>query len=737
MAKISLAGFKDPVRRPRYIIWAGVAVLVLAAVMITALGVTSTRWFCSEGCHKVQDDSIIAYQRSSHAEISCMACHMPPNANPIVFILHKAEALGELYLTVTDNFELPLNGESHIALTMGSDQCTQCHNMVNRVVTPSPGIKMDHEVHAEINAACTVCHNRVGHREDFELTLSNPESKGGEPNKKHQDFMKMTACFRCHSLADGAAAPGACSKCHTPEFDLKPANHDDKEFLPKGHAEMAKEALAAVEAAASGDHGEGEGEGGEATEEEHSLLGTEKAYASGGGELAPVPLAEVPQVIAAQRSHGSDPHASIGASLPNVESVNYCDTCHKPSFCDGCHGVTMPHPAEFLEPKDPKDAKGHPAMSQDKKLAEKCVMCHGENEKTFFCDSCHHGSAVNHEFDKKTPWLKQHPKPVASSGVKSCTERCHTAKFCVDCHQGKNVVPASHKDSKWTRNKRTVTVFGKTPAAPSANHALEAQKSMESCEVCHGSGGTESKFCKSCHRLEMPHAAEFKKNHVSGKKNASTCRNCHDWKELCSNCHHIGSSFSKSWLSVHGGSVNDNGSDGCLKCHGGDSGTDTKFCVDCHQKRKVVPASHKASKFTRDRTSKSARHVELFQKDPKLCTFCHAGEADKLPTSKFCNNCHKLTMPHPDGFGAKGKGNGGEHQKLFQEKKTTKKVCANCHSERFCDSCHHEGTSDKEEWVYYHPNIVKKDGASGCFDCHQETYCSACHVNLAKRGLAR
>ena len=84
MAKISLAGFKDPVRRPRYIIWTGVGVLILAAVMIVALGVTSTRWFCSEGCHKVQDDTIIAYSHSSHSEISCMACHMPVNTNPII-----------------------------------------------------------------------------------------------------------------------------------------------------------------------------------------------------------------------------------------------------------------------------------------------------------------------------------------------------------------------------------------------------------------------------------------------------------------------------------------------------------------------------------------------------------------------------------------------------------------------------------------------------------------------------
>jgi hypothetical protein len=205
MAKISLAGFKDPVRRPRYIIWTGVAVLALAAVMIVALGVTSTRWFCSEGCHKVQDDTILAYQHSTHSNISCMACHMPVGANPIVFILHKAEALGELYMTVTDSFELPLNAESEVSLTMPTKQCTQCHNMQNRVFTPTQGIKIDHPPHAEVNAACPVCHNRVAHKEDFDLKLKNPEKQGGEPNQKHVDFMSMTACFRCHGLEKGAA----------------------------------------------------------------------------------------------------------------------------------------------------------------------------------------------------------------------------------------------------------------------------------------------------------------------------------------------------------------------------------------------------------------------------------------------------------------------------------------------------------------------------------------------------
>ena len=321
MAKISLAGFKDPVRRPRYIIWALVAVLVVAGVMVPVLGITSTRWFCAEGCHKVQDDTILAYEASSHSKISCMACHMPVATNPVIFLIHKAEALGELYLTVRDDFELPLNAESEVALTMASKQCVQCHNLETRPVTPSPGIKIDHPPHAEINAACPVCHNRIAHNENFELTLTDP--KTGEPNQKHANFMTMTACYRCHGLEKGAAAPGRCSACHTSDFELKPDNHNEANFKRQGHAEMAKEAQAEVakaKAEAASPEGEAEtseqeGEAEKQNEtpkeekqsEETSFLGVEKAYAQSSGE--PVEQAtkeEVPEVIAAQRSHGAE-----------------------------------------------------------------------------------------------------------------------------------------------------------------------------------------------------------------------------------------------------------------------------------------------------------------------------------------------------------------------------------------------------------------------------------------------
>lgn len=702
MAKISLAGFKDPVRRPRYIIWTGVVLMMLVAVMIVALGVTSTRWFCSEACHKVQDDTIVAYQRSSHSNISCMACHMPVNANPVIFILHKAEALGELYLTVRDDFELPLNGESEVSLTMTTDKCTQCHNLETRVITPSKGIKIDHKKHTDVNVECTICHNRIAHKEDFDLVLKDP--KTGEPNRKHQDFMSMTSCFRCHSLEDGAAAPGTCSACHSPTFELKPPSHREAGFYPKGHAELAKE-MKAESAKAKAEHEKALAEKGEKPEEVAEVIEEQKKAGEGAGN-----------------SHKS---SGIGEKLPTVESVFYCGTCHKDKFCTDCHGMEMPHPAEFKEPKDVKDATGHPAVSKVKPA--KCVQCHGKNEKTHFCDECHHGTKLKYEFNKSKPWINQHPEAVAKSGIKACTS-CHAVKFCVDCHTGRKVFPASHREARWLRPKsRTVTQFGSKPAEPTAKHATAALTSIESCEVCHGSGGANAKFCKSCHKYEMPHPAEFKKFHAKSKSSAAKCAKCHSWREVCSNCHHAGSSYSRPWTAVHGSSVNKNGPAGCIeKCH------KKNDCVKCHQKRNVKPASHNKAKFVRDRSSAKANHTKLYAKDGEICTYCHKGAASELPGSKFCNGCHKLEMPHQLDSGNNQK---FVHKDGFKSKKLKKSTCANCHGPSFCNSCHHKESVASKPWIRYHPKIVKKSGATACFECHKETYCSNCHVNLAKRGL--
>jgi hypothetical protein len=713
MAKISLAGFKDPVRRPRYIIWTGVAVLVFAAFMVTVLGVTSTRWFCAQGCHKVQDDTIVAYQHSTHAEVSCMACHMPVNANPVIFLLHKAEALGELAQTVSNNYELPLNAESEVALTMTSDKCTQCHAIQNRKVTPSPGLKIDHAVHSDKAIDCTICHNRIAHNEDFTLQLTNP--KTGEPNKKHEVFTSMTACFRCHGLEKGSPAPGECIACHTPGFELKPPSHLEADFFPKKHAELAKESYDEVQ---------------EALKE------------SGDASASPARKSEWEEK--------SESKETLGEKLVPVNQIYYCGTCHKTQFCTDCHGLAMPHSAEFIKPKDAKDPLGHPVISTQ--IPDKCVMCHTKANPNF-CNECHHGEEVDYKYDPAQPWETQHPKAVAKSGIKSCT-KCHTTTFCSDCHTKGKVLPGSHKAGTWLRGaKAPMTQYGSVAASPSADHALAAIESTETCAVCHGDGGTSAAFCANCHKTTMPHTDQFKTtpgvHATEGRKNAKVCANCHTWPELCSNCHHVGASTTQAWSKIHGSKVAAAGAGSCAKCH-----ADKKFCVDCHQKNQVKPASHNAGNFLRQASPNVGTHATLYQKDGTVCTYCHAGDPAKLPSSSFCMACHKIEMPHSETYGFKDPNagpigdNGGEHVEQLTSGKTNRAACANCHAAADCNACHHKnGFVAGQSWMKTHPVIVKKSGATGCYDkkdggttgCHTETFCSDCHVNraaqLKKAGL--
>jgi len=702
MAKISLAGFKDPVRRPRYIIWTGVVVLLLAAFVIVALGVTSTYWFCAEACHAVQDDTITAYDNSSHSKISCMACHMPVNADPITFVIHKASALGELYLTARGEYEIPLNGESEVALEFNPKNCTQCHSE-NREITASPGIIIDHKVHEENEVTCTLCHNRVAHNEEG-IEFVNVDPKSGELNKGHVDFMSMTACFRCHSLEKDAKAPGACAKCHPKGFELKPPSHLAKDFYPKKHAELALEAQAEVEKAAAGEEGaEGEGTEGEAPAEESkegtesSSLGVDKAMAQGVEN----PWAE---------------------EMPSVEEVNYCSTCHLDTFCTNCHGMEMPHPAEFKEPKKADDPAGHPALSKTK--AAKCDMCHQTKKTNFlFCNNCHHGTASSWTYDPKVAWETQHAAAVTKNGVAGCLEKCHEKKFCLDCHTKKQPVPTSHKAADWLRKAKDAL----------GTHADSFKAQPDACAICHGEGApNKNKFCFGCHKLEVPHPQDFKKFHSkTGKAQPAVCANCHTYKELCSDCHHEGAVDGKPWVSIHGGVVNKSGAANCFeKCHKQD------FCVTCHTARRVVPASHAPKNWTRRADLKTpALHPATWEKTPDNCTYCHGTGTPK--DNKFCMGCHKLEMPHPAGYGppkdAKpAADNGGAHAQGFKDKKLNKATCTNCHVQAFCDNCHHQYTA-AERWVTAHPDTVKKSGAEGCFSCHKETFCSYCHVRQASK----
>ncbi|MBF4510222.1 MAG: NapC/NirT family cytochrome c [Aeromicrobium sp.] len=404
MAFNPFASFKDADRRPRALIWTSVALIGFAAFLIAALGATSSYWFCGGFCHSVQLDPVVAYDNSSHNMVACVSCHLPVNGDPVTFLYHKAHAgIVGAYELITKTYHVPLNPVSHLALDgghMGSEQCLQCHSE-NRTMTPTKGIIIDHEVHEENHIHCTVCHNRVAHPErDLEITMVDPET--GEPAALHADFMSMTACFRCHTLTgespSGAeyAAPGECSACHPANFDLKPANHKDEGFYPKGHAALANMEI---------DHATGR----PAENVRKPVIHGEdhESTATAGSDYAP--------------SSGDD-HV---LHLASVSAIDYCSTCHLVDrFCVDCHGVEMPHPAGFVT--------GHGDVG--KSNPDSCAMCHlgeGRPVETMsmeFCNACHHKTG-----DPTKPWIPQHVGAVRESGAQACFE-CHTPTYCAACH---------------------------------------------------------------------------------------------------------------------------------------------------------------------------------------------------------------------------------------------------------------------------------------------------------------
>jgi len=313
-----------------------------------------------------------------------------------VFLYKKVEAaVGELPLMFTGNYNIPLNKDSEVAMgggDMTSVQCTQCHDMKTQVVTPPPGLKIDHDVHENLYIACTVCHNRVAHNEQG-IALVNTDPKTGKLNTGHANFMTMDGCARCHRLADdGQAEPspfsgasGACATCHTANFDLKPASHNSPNFMAN-HGKLADEQAEKVQEAQD--------------------------------EIAKEPA----------RKANSDRYAQAVKNVPSIRTINECYTCHDKKFCTDCHGgVEMPHPAGFLT-SHATEAKSNSAA---------CAKCHNVNaDGANSCTSCHHSdpNVAGYKFTTEAAWLSpDHGKVAQQNGVASCFT-CHGPSDCAKCH---------------------------------------------------------------------------------------------------------------------------------------------------------------------------------------------------------------------------------------------------------------------------------------------------------------
>ncbi|GAB4281117.1 MAG: hypothetical protein Kow0067_00270 [Coriobacteriia bacterium] len=385
--------FTQAETRPRAIVWTGVALVIAIGGFAVSQLVTSQNWFCNDVCHVVHLDNERAWREGSHNDITCMSCHYPVNWNPVSFTLDRVDKLLDIFPTIAKSFHMPVNEYSHVALTTPTEQCTQCHALDTRVVTPSPGIVINHAVHENAGIPCAVCHNRVAHPENFDLQLPG--------NEKKADFMTMTACYRCHTLEEtspsGFRATGECSACHTPELDLMPMSHDVAGWFTergdsRGHAEAALAEAERVQAA-------------------------EKDWE----EFSPEFYGKEPRFFA--RLAGVEHELTV--DVPPPGTINECFTCHARQYCTDCHGVEVPHPEGFVGEHGTRFTPSEDAVN--------CAICHNPTgdaaDDPYTCTLCHHPQWQR----DAGSWLGTHRYVVRATGGGECFD-CHEQSQCAACH---------------------------------------------------------------------------------------------------------------------------------------------------------------------------------------------------------------------------------------------------------------------------------------------------------------
>ena len=182
-----------------------------------------------------------------------------------------------------------------------------------------------------------------------------------------------------------------------------------------------------------------------------------------------------------------------------------CVTCHKTvghdgttkpeaAVCDECHGLTMPHPADYV--------KTH-GKDVDQAGTDTCDNCHNIY---LHCQECH-GLQMPHP----AGWKTKHGD-IATPEMETCRQ-CHEKQFCLSCHP----VEMPHPQN-WT------TTHGRATA----------EKGSATCTMCH-----EASDCTACHGLPMPHPSDWGTTHPdAAAKDRENCLLCHDQQD-CDDCHAI------------------------------------------------------------------------------------------------------------------------------------------------------------------------------------------------------
>jgi cytochrome c nitrite reductase small subunit len=212
--------------------------VMLGAIALAGIAIplTDQPEFCA-GCHTIAP-SYQSWAKSSHKEISCVACHVRPGLQG--WITDKVLA-GAKDVAIT---LLGTPTEAHnLKATVDSGVCLSCHRHILRVSEIAPrdlplpvrevGLVVGHRQHMEAftvrgqGEGCTTCHSGVVHDEsikDYPIVIPrghvSADSKPWYPTHPEGSALRTRAlndCFRCHdgkAQYEGKTLDRKCDTCH-------------------------------------------------------------------------------------------------------------------------------------------------------------------------------------------------------------------------------------------------------------------------------------------------------------------------------------------------------------------------------------------------------------------------------------------------------------------------------------------------------------------------------------------
>jgi cytochrome c-type protein NapC len=161
-------------------------VVIVAVVVVIPVWATDTPAYCAS-C-KATERAGAQWERSAHATVSCVECHVPPGAvNAVKWRTREWINIWADYLNVP---QVPSRGQRP-----SNENCLQCHTLQN-IPPEFEDVRMPHEAHVDLrNLTCADCHKPAAH--------PRPGQSGSS--------VSMAVCSMCH---EEAASTTECDFCH-------------------------------------------------------------------------------------------------------------------------------------------------------------------------------------------------------------------------------------------------------------------------------------------------------------------------------------------------------------------------------------------------------------------------------------------------------------------------------------------------------------------------------------------